>query len=203
MKHIFNGAMAGDTSTALRKKTSTLFRRCLFCLAVLILAGCQSLPPAADTNTGPAPIYTLGPGDKVRVTVFQHENLSGTFEVDSSGRVALPFIRGVNATGLTVPGLEEAITKRLIAEQFANPKVSIDLIKSRPVCVLGEVNKPGCFDYIYGMRAAAAIAMAGGYTYRARQNVLEVTRGNGEKVTGAHDTLVYPGDVIEVDERLF
>jgi len=123
--------------------------------------------------------------------------------VDSSGRVALPFIRGVNAAGLTIPDLEDVITRRLIAQKYNNPKVSVDLIKSRPVCVLGEVNKPDCYDYIYGMRVAAAIAMAGGYTYRARREVVMIMRVNGDRGTAGHDTLVYPGDLIEVAERIF
>jgi polysaccharide export outer membrane protein len=177
---------------------------CLLGLLVLILAACQKTPPPQSSNeTGPPPIYTLGPGDKVRIIVFQQENLSGTFEVDSTGRLALPLVRGVDAKGLTIPGLEELITQQLIEERFLNPRVSVDLIKTRPVCVFGEVNKPGCFDYVYGMRAAAAIAMAGGYTYRALQDSVQVMRSDGDKIAGSHDTLLFPGDVIEIDERFF
>lgn len=176
----------------------------LLVLLVLILSGCQKTPPRQTGNeTGPPPIYTLGPGDQVRVIVFQQENLSGNFEIDSTGRLAMPLVRGVDAKGLTLLGLEEQIALQLVEEQFINPKVSVDLIKTRPVCVLGEVNKPGCFDYIYGMRAASAIAMAGGYTYRARQNSVQVMRVQGETITAVHETLIYPGDVIEVDERFF
>ena len=185
----FNGSLAGH---------------CLLGLLVLILAGCQKTPPQQTGNeTGPPPIYTLGPGDQVRIIVFQQENLSGNFEIDSSGRLAMPQVRGIDAKGLTLPGLEEQITQRLETEQYINPRVSVDLIKTRPVCVLGEVNKPGCFDYIYGMRAAAAIAMAGGYTYRAKQKSVQVMRVQGETITAVHETLIYPGDVIEVSERFF
>src|SRR5688572_25739420 len=82
-------------------------------LAVLMLvAGCRHLPPAVESPAGPPPTYRLGPGDRVRVMVFERVDLSGEFEVDSSGRLALPLIRGVQAQGLTLPGLEEAISER-------------------------------------------------------------------------------------------
>ena len=172
-------------------------------LATLWLGGCQTPPPTASETNEPPPVYTLGPGDKIRVTVYQREDLSGVFEIDSSGRMSLPLIRGIQVTGLTMPGVEQAIIERLKREQFINPKVSVDLTKSRSVCVFGEVNKPGCFDYVYGMRATTAIAMAGGYTYRAEKDNLEIMRAMGKKVTGTHDILVYPGDIIEIGERFF
>ena len=68
---------------------------------------------------------------------------------------------------------------------------------------MGEVRIPGCFGYIYGMIASKAIAMAGGYTYRAKKNELVITREDGRKVAGNHDTPVFSGDVIEVLERFF
>lgn len=203
MKRLFKGFMTGQGQLAFCVQNGISFPVWLILLTTLWLGGCQTPPPTASEANQPPPVYTLGPGDKIRVTVYQREDLSGVFEIDSSGRVSLPLIRGIQVTGLTVPGVEEAIIKRLKREQFTSPKVSVDLTKSRPVCVLGEVNKPGCFDYIYGMRATTAIAMAGGYTYRARQDSLKIMRAIGKKVTGTHDILVYPGDVIEIDERLF
>lgn len=176
-------------------------------LIVALGAGCQS--PTTVTDEAPkytAPgdrVYRLGPGDKVRVIVYGQEDLSGSFEVDSVGRVALPLIRGVDAEGLTIPELEQTITQRLKESFFADPKVSIELMKTRPFCVLGEVRNPGCFSYAYGMRAAMAIAVAGGYTYRAKENEFVLTRSDGKQFLGSHDTPILPGDVIEVDERFF
>jgi polysaccharide export outer membrane protein len=139
----------------------------------------------------------------VKVTIFQRSDLSGEFEVDGSGRLALPLIGGVEAAGLTLPELEEVISGRLNEERLLDASVSVSLLKTRPVCVLGEVVKPGCFQYFHGMRVASALAMAGGYTYRARKNEVDITRENGDKLSGNHDTLVYPGDIIEVGGRLF
>jgi len=202
MRRLFTEITTGQGTLTFLAKNALSFSALLLLLVTLWLAGCQSSPPST-VNVDEPPVYTLGAGDKIRVTVYQREDLSGIFEVDSSGRVSLPLVRGIQVTGLTVPGVEDAIIERLKREQFTSPKVSVDLTKSRPVCVLGEVNKPGCFDYVYGMRATTAIAMAGGYTYRAEQDELEVMRAAGKKITGTDDMLVYPGDVIEIDERLF
>jgi polysaccharide export outer membrane protein len=166
---------------------------------ILLAGGCQDVTTAATAPTA----YTLGPGDKVRVIVFEHEDLSGNFEIDSAGRIALPLVRGIDAQGLTIPNLEQVIGNALKNNHVVSPIVSVDLIKARPFCVLGEVKNPGCFDYMYEMRAAKAIASAGGYTYRARERNFVIVRQDGTRVAGNHDTPILPGDVIEVSERLF
>lgn len=203
MERIFTGMLGLHRRPALRSLMESLAYGIVVGLLVMQLGGCQRAPVNDASAYQSPPVYTLGPGDKVRVTVFKHQDLSGVFEVDSSGRVSLPLVRGIQASGLTVVQLEDAIIARLRKERFGDTKVSVDLAKLRPVCILGEVNKPGCFDYIYGMRAAAVVAMAGGYTYRARKHDLEITRGNGATLTIDQHVLVYPGDVIEVSQRYF
>lgn len=180
-------------------------------LLATALSGCQTAPvtptdtladTAQDRQAGPHS-YTLGPGDKLRVTVYEHDNLSGTFAVDDVGTVSLPLVRRITVSGMTLPELEAAVTRQLVANHIVDPKVSIDLLELRPLCVFGEVRNPGCFAYIHGMTASKAIAMAGGYTYRAKENQLLITRENGREVAGNHTTPVFSGDVIEVPERFF
>ena len=167
--------------------------------------GSGTTPEKADATAleAPVPAYTLGPGDKLRITVLGHEQLSGPFEVDSAGRIAMPLIARVDAAGLTLAQLESEVTKKLAERYIAEPRVSIDLVKSRPFCVLGEVNNPGCFEYVYGMTAAKAIAFAGGYTYRALQNELVVTSEDGRTSAANQATRVRPGDTIEIKQRFF
>lgn len=149
------------------------------------------------------PPYVLGPGDKVRITVYRDKDLTNTYRVDSSGRISLPLVGGVVVQGLTIPELEQDIAHRLYRNSKESPDVSIDLVGSRPFCVLGQVNKPGCFEFMPGMRGASAIATAGGYTYRAKENRLLITGEDGDKLIGDHDTPIYPGDTIEILERYF
>jgi len=175
-------------------------------LFLITLSGCRSSSsrqaPPPDLVRDHLP-YTLGPGDRVRITVFEHDNLSGTFKVDDAGRISLPLIRGINVEGLTLPDLEQLIAEQLVKNYIADPKVSTDLIELRPFCIFGEVRNPGCYSYIHGMRGSKAIALAGGYAYRARKNELLITREDGKRITGTHDTPIYAGDTIEVSERLF
>jgi polysaccharide export outer membrane protein len=147
--------------------------------------------------------YLLGAGDKIRVTIYQDENLSGTYGVDNLGRISLPLVGGVQANGLTIPELEQNIAMQLSRGFISNPSVSIELISARPFCILGQVNKPGCFEYRFGMNGADAIATAGGYTYRAKENKLFIRGEDGQKLTGSHDTPIFPGDTIEIVERYF
>lgn len=173
---------------------------------IVLGLGCQSnLPDMASLEQSVVghPEYTLGPGDKVKITVYTHEDLSGSFSVDSTGRISLPLIQGIKAGGLTLIELEKTVSEQLIANYIADPKVSADLIVLRDYCVFGEVEKPGCFPFVYGMNAAKAIATAGGYTYRARVNEFVVTRDDGRKVAGNHDVPIFPGDIIQIYERFF
>ena len=151
-------------------------------------------------------LYKLGPGDEIRVTVFGHEDLSGEFEIDGTGRLSLPLIQEVMADGLTFRQLEQVITDKLKPDFLINPKVSVDVLTYRPFYIIGEVKKPGSYAYVNGMTIVNAVAIAGGYTYRAQENDVLIIRGDDvsrEKISADHNDKVFPGDVIEVPERFF
>ncbi len=150
--------------------------------------------------------YKLGPGDRIRLTVFGHEDLSGEFEVDGSGNVALPLVRDVKAQGLTVRQVEQEVASRLSPDYLRNPSVSVEVLNYRPFYIYGEVNKPGSYPFVNGMTVVNAVALAGGFTYRARTGRVQIKRGNdptGTPIDADKDTPVLPGDVIEVPERYF
>ena len=148
-------------------------------------------------------IFTLGPGDSIRIRVYEHPDLSGSYIIDDTGRISLPLILGVNTKGLTLQELEQKVAQELAKNYIVNPKVSIDLLKSRPFCILGEVRNPGCFSGIPGMNTAQAIAIAGGYTYRAYKEKIAITREDGRKVVADTSTPIFGGDTIEIYERYF
>ena len=164
----------------------------------------KAASPAAAPDSISA--YTLGSGDKVRVTVFGHEDLSGEFEVDGSGNISLPLIRNVKAEGLTVRQLEQSITERLSPDYLINPSVSVEVLNYRPFYIYGEVTKPGSYPFVNGMTVVNAVAMAGGFTYRARTGSVRIVRAGDPQrkpVDADKDTPVLPGDIIEVPERYF
>jgi polysaccharide export outer membrane protein len=82
----------------------------------------------------------------------------------------------------------------------------VEVLSYRPVYVLGEVQAPGSYPYANGMTVINAVAMAGGFTYRARKSAIHIRRGadaEQEEISADADTPVLPGDVIEVPERFF
>ncbi len=177
-------------------------------LLVLPMAGCAS--DIAGTPQGaaaPAPyVYKLGPDDRVRVTVYNEPNLSGEFSVNSEGQISFPLVGMIKAQGLTVGEFSDALTKQLDAHYFKDPHVVVDMVSTRPVYVLGEVNKAGQYPYQSGMTVLGAVATAGGFTYRANQKIVMVRHGGAaaeqrEPLTA--DLIVQPGDTIRIRERHF
>jgi polysaccharide export outer membrane protein len=114
---------------------------------------------------------------------------------------------GFEASGLgnaSPRALEERIATLLRDGFLKNPKVSVEVMNYRPFYILGEVNEPGSYPYRAGMTILNAAAMAGGFTYRADERDIEVTRGGtGEPSLMDPTTIVQPGDVIRVNESLF
>ena len=160
-------------------------------------------PVAAATPAVEA--YRLGAGDKLRITVYQEEEITGEYEIDSSGNLSLKLVGTIPAVGRTLPELTKAIETKLLDGYLLNPRVAIDVMNYRPFYVLGEVNGPGSFPYVAGITVLKAIALAGGYTFRARTNKIELIRANEPDKTILVDqnTLLLPGDIIRIKERFF
>ena len=150
--------------------------------------------------------HQLEPGDQLQITVFGHDDLSGKFEVDSMGILSLPLIQKLNAEGLTLRELETAITAKLHPDYIKNPKISIEVLNYQPFYIIGEVNNPGSYPFANGLTVMRAVALAGGYTYRAKKNKALLTHANDPdktKLPANHDTTISPGDTIEIPERFW
>jgi len=194
-----------SSATVARTLLSVLFGLVFLVMAAPVYAQAESGPQTAATDSS-AYVYRLGSGDKVQVTVYGEEDLSGAFDVDGSGFVRLPLIGQVKATGLTLKELEAAIEEKLANKYLVNPKVSVDVTNYRPFSILGEINKPGEYPYESGMTALNAVALGGGFTYRAEQDYIYVRRkgtSTEEKMPANDQTMIYPGDTVRVDERIF
>lgn len=167
------------------------------------LAACSSGLPAC----GPAELseataeYRLGPGDRLQMTVFDQADLSGQFRLDGQGYLALPLVGDIAAGHLTTRELEQSVADHLRAGDFLlHPQVSIQVLTYRPFYILGEVSNPGQYEYKNGMTVVNAVALAGGYTYRARSSKITIEYG-GCTFVADPDTKVLPGEVITVPER--
>jgi polysaccharide export outer membrane protein len=162
----------------------------------------------AQANQELAGGYRLGPGDKLRVTVFDEPNLTGEYEVGAGGAVALPLIANVAASGVTPEALATAIGAKLAEGGYVlQPRVAVEVLNYRPFYILGEVNKPGEYPYAGQLTVLQAIAKAGGFTARANKGSVVVRRLNwqGAREVRVSETplLLAPGDTVVVTESLF
>lgn len=160
------------------------------------------LPALAIADTA----YRLGAGDKVRVTVFDEADLSGEFELDGQGVFAVPLIGAVKALNVSPRELEAALQAKLADGWLIRPRVSIEVLSYRPFYIMGEVNQPGSYPYREGMTVLNAAAVAGGFTYRADEDDIDVSRGEDgarSDFEASVNSIVRPGDVIRIQERLF
>jgi len=154
-------------------------------------------------------VYLLGAGDKIRVLVFGEEEMSGEFEVGNNGTISLPYIREVKAEGRDVTSLEQNIELRYKQQKILRaPKVSVEVLEYRPYYIHGEVTEGGEFPYKSGMDIRNAVAIAGGYTYRADEDVAYIRREGASSVykvslSDNKSTKIYPGDNIQIPERFF
>lgn len=173
-------------------------------LAIAAFFGCLLCLQAARAADEPA--YRLGPGDKLRVTVFNETDLSGEFDVSDQGTIALPLIGQVKILGKTITETDALIAQRYGADYLVHPQVSVEVLNYRPFFILGEVKSPGGYPFISGMTVLNAVALAGGYTPRADHGDILLKRANtpnAQEQRVGEDTPVLPGDVIRVKERFF
>lgn len=174
-------------------------------LALLLLAAPLMAREEKPAQEVLETIYTLGSGDRLKINVFREDQLTGEFQVDGSGRISFPLVGEVDARGLTIRQFATELTSRLKEGYLVDPKISIEVLNYRPFYILGEVNKPGKYEYLSGITLYNAIALAGGYTHRALENRAEITRANPQRVIGdaEHGTVILPGDIINIRERFF
>ena len=178
-----------------------------------LLSGCDG-PRGVVENASlttvtsqPGSGYQLGPGDKVKVTVFNEPDLTGEYQVGDTGNIALPLVGTIPAAGASARELQERLTRRLGGGYVRSPRVTVEVTSYRPFNVFGEVKNAGQFAYRPGLTVQDAVAMAGGFTYRANSHTAYIRRvdARGEQTIqlDTERVPVAPGDSIRVPERYF
>jgi polysaccharide export outer membrane protein len=148
--------------------------------------------------------YTLDTGDRLRIFVYGQPNLSRIYPVDQGGSISVPLIGPVKARGLTSQRLAHVIRNRLAAQYVKDPEITVDIAQHRPFYVLGEVCNAGQFPYAGGLTVRSAVAIAGGFSERANERIVQITRRTGgttEKFDAPDEFVIQPGDTIYVYER--
>jgi polysaccharide export outer membrane protein len=150
--------------------------------------------------------YHLDAGDRLRVVVYGQEGLTNTYAIDAAGTITMPLIGTVPARGRTPAGLATEIAAKLRGGFIRDPSVAVEIEAYRPFFILGEVAAPGQYPYVPNMTVESAVAIAGGFSPRARRDSVTVTHtdasGAGRYVVPL-GTSIGPGDTVLVGERWF
>ncbi|CAN5515760.1 polysaccharide biosynthesis/export family protein [soil metagenome] len=150
--------------------------------------------------------YRIGAGDRLTIRVAGEADITNDYLVDGSGNISMPYIQTTRVGGLTTVEAEKMIAAKLRSGYLRNPSVSAQVTTTRPFYILGEVTTAGSFPYQSGMTVQNAVAIAGGYSPRADQGTVLVTRKNlkGTATFRVPVTAqVYPGDIVYIRERWF
>ena len=150
--------------------------------------------------------YQLDAGDKLRIVVYGQEGLTNTYAIGAGGSITMPLIGSVPARGRTPAGLAADITAKLRNGFIREPSVAVEIEAYRPFFILGEVAAPGQYPYVPNMSVESAVAIAGGFSPRARRDSVTLThtdRTGSMRVVVPLGTAISPGDTILVGERWF
>ncbi|WP_404335666.1 polysaccharide biosynthesis/export family protein [Sphingomonas sp. MMS12-HWE2-04] len=163
----------------------------------------------------------IGPLDTIRVNVFDVSNLGGEFQVDASGRIAMPLIGTIDAGGKTSEELASSIEQALRRHYVRNPDVTVNIRSSvsQVVTVEGQVTEPGLYPVTNQMSLMRAIASAKGMTeFGSDRQVVILRTVNQRRMIGLYDVTairrgvyedppIYANDIIIVGDlpqrRLF
>jgi polysaccharide biosynthesis/export protein len=194
-----SGCMRGTTPVAVAPQPS---------LDTVAYAGPAPVPVA---YAAPAPVpydvpYHLDAGDKLRVVVYGQEGLTNTYSISAGGTITMPLIGPVPARGRTPQGLAAEIAARLRNGFIREPSVAVEIEAYRPFFILGEVQAPGQYPYVPNMTAESAVAIAGGFSPRARKDRVTITHADAagtSREIAPPGTPIRPGDTVLVGERWF
>ncbi len=171
-------------------------------------------------------IYTLSLADRIRVTVFQEEDLASITRIDARGRINLPLLGEVNVGGMTVVEAQNAIQKAYQQGRFLrNPQVTVNVEEYAPreVSIQGQIRNPGRYTLPIEstFTVVELVTKAGGITDIGKGSAVSVTRvlpdgskkvfvidvdnvikGRKDQKNDDNTLLLQPGDVVYVPERL-
>jgi len=144
--------------------------------------------------------YLIGPEDVLEISVWKNPALSKTVKVRPDGKISMPLIGDIKASGLTPNQLRKVIERDLSRyQQTAIASVIVTEVNSYRIFILGEVKSPGAYQMKTRTSVLQAIALAGGFTEFAARNKMKLIRrkkdGSGdEKMTIRFKDLVYKKD---------
>lgn len=143
--------------------------------------------------------YVLGPGDVVRITVYDNDDLLTRTRVGNEGNIIMPLLGQVKVEGLTVSEAAEHIATLLADGYIINPQVNIfvEEFRSKKAVVLGQVNRPGVLEMSGSITFLELISRAGGLAgdYGETATVKRKRSSSNDLITINLKSLIEGGDV--------
>jgi len=167
------------------------FRSGWICLIALVLAASPAWS-AGDDSTRGGDTFAVGPGDVIRVVVFQNTDLTLETRVDDEGRITYPFLGALDVAGRSPSEVERVIAAGLTKNDvLRRPQVSVVVTqyRSRQISVLGNVNRPGRYPLDLPYTLSDALAVAGGVAPGGADTVV-LSRVENGKVKNSEIDLV-------------
>jgi protein involved in polysaccharide export with SLBB domain len=182
-------------------------------LTGLQLAGCYTdfgpveVGRGSSTLSGADVASHLHAGERIKITVYGEEALTGEYDINPAGHVAMPLIGAIKAAGRSQSEFARDVANRFSRGGFLqDPHVTVAVVQFKPFYVLGEATTPGEYPFRSGLNVHSAVAMAGGFTYRASRSYVLI-RHVGDEVWKEYSLTepvpIAPGDLIRVPERYF
>ena len=189
-------------------------------LGLMALGGCATAPPAPVSAIQPS-AYLIGPGDTLQVFVWHNPDLSMTAPVRPDGKISLPLVSDVTASGKTPTALAVDVQDQL--KKFVNDPVVTVIVSSfvgpysEQIRIVGQAQKPQALSYRAGMSTLDAMIAVGGLTQFAAGNRAKLVRSINGKETSyslrlsdllqdgdiSANTPLQPGDMIIIPQTYF
>ncbi len=137
----------------------------------------ESLKKAVGAPIDPK-TYLIGAEDILQIRVWREPDLSGPVGVRPDGKISMPLIGDLQASGLTPEKLAETI-KGGLTKYVTQPEVMVQVaaVNSKKYFVSGEVLRPGSYPLVVPTTIAEALAIAGGFRDYADTKSILVMRG--------------------------
>jgi polysaccharide export outer membrane protein len=128
-------------------------------------------------------VYRIGPEDQLQVSVWKNEAMTRSVLVRPDGKISLPLVNDVQASGLTALELRDVLSTKL-KDFIPNPEVSVIVtdVRSLKVSVIGEVSRPGRYDLKSWATVLDVLAMAGGFTQFASRSKIVILTPDGKSM---------------------
>lgn len=154
--------------------------------------------------------FRVGSGDRLTITVYEHDDLSMSVRISEEGTIKVPFLGDVAVAGMTTGQIAEKLSQEFVAQEYLiNPQITvfIDEYRSRKASILGEVTRPGRYELEEDTTVMILVTMASGFSPKASKkhaNIIRKKDGKTEILEKVSmDERVMPGDIVVIPESFF